>query len=261
MRHRRTHSKLYYRVHTLVSTILMAVIAIVFRKEIKQDILNFDWKRDIKTLVFILIYLGVLLYCAYLDLYSWLSAHTNIIDKYELFRKRKILISPEEKQRNIERKKYSMRRFRLCFVCHGNICRSPMAEFIMKRLVGDAGLDDRIEICSRAISNEELGNPVYPPAKEELARHGLSCNGKYAVQLKPDDADRYDVFIIMDEWNEIRIGGILGRSANDKVHKLLDFAGGGDVEDPWYTRKFDVAYNDIERGCRGLLEYLKKQLL
>ena len=235
----------------------MAVIAIVFRKEIKQDILNFDWKRDIKTLVFILIYLGVLLYCAYLDLYSWLSAHTNIIDKYELFRKRKILISPEEKQRNIERKKYSMRKYRLCFVCHGNICRSPMAEFIMKRLVNDAGLDDKIEICSRAISNEELGNPVYPPAKEELARHGLSCKGKYAVQVKRSDYGRYDMFVIMDDWNRRNIMRIFGDDPQGKVHKLLDFAGGGDVDDPWYTRRFDVAYADIERGCAGLLEYLK----
>ena len=100
---------------------------------------------------------------------------------------------------------------KILFVCHGNICRSPMAEFIMKRLVNDAGLDDKIEICSRAISNEELDNPVYPPAKEELARRGLSCKGKYAVQLRRDDYDKYDMFVIMDEWNEMRIGGILGR--------------------------------------------------
>ncbi len=189
--------------------------------------------------------------------YKRLCVHTDFNEKYDRFRKRKILISPEEKQRNIERKKNSMRKYRLCFVCHGNICRSPMAEFIMKRLVNDAGLDDKIEICSRAISNEELGNPVYPPAKEELARHGLSCKGKYAVQLRRDDYDKYDMFVIMDEWNEMRIGGILGRDDDGKVHKLLDFAGGGDVDDPWYTRKFDVAYSDIERGCEGLLEYLK----
>ena len=153
-----------------------------------------------------------------------------------------------------------MRKYRLCFVCHGNICRSPMAEFIMKRLVGDAKLDDRIEICSRAISNEELGNPVYPPAREELARHGLSCKGKYAVQLQSGDAAKYDMFVIMDEWNQMRIGGILGRAAADKVHKLLDFAGGGDVDDPWYTRRFDIAYSEIERGCEGLLSHLKGEL-
>lgn len=194
------------------------------------------------------------------DIYKWLSIHTNVIEKYKSFRKRKILISPEEKQRNLERKKYSMRKYRLCFVCHGNICRSPMAEFIMKRLVNDAGLGDKVEICSRAVSGEELGNPVYPPAREELARHGLSCKGKYAVQLSRGDYDKYDMFVIMDEWNEMRIGGILGRDTEGKVHKLLDFADGGDVDDPWYTRRFDVAYNDIERGCEGLLEHLKGEL-
>ena len=150
---------------------------------------------------------------------------------------------------------------KLCFVCHGNICRSPMAEFIMKDKVKHEGLDDRVTICSMATSTEELGNSVYPPAREELARHGLSCKGKYAVQVKRSDYCSYDMFLIMDDQNRRNILRIFGSDPDGKVHKLLDFAGGGEVEDPWYTRKFDIAYNDIERGCRGLLEYLKKELL
>ena len=192
--------------------------------------------------------------------YKWLCAHTDFLEKYELFRKRKILITPEEKQRNIERKKYSMGKYRLCFVCHGNICRSPMAEFVMKDMVKKAGLDDSFEICSMATSTEELGNGVYPPAREELSRHGLSCKGKYAVQVSRRDYDKYDMFVIMDDWNRRNIMRIFGDDPKQKVRKLLDFAGGGDVDDPWYTRKFDIAYNDIERGCESLLEYLKGEL-
>ncbi len=145
------------------------------------------------------------------------------------------------------------------FVCHGNICRSPMAEFIMKKLVKERGMEDKFFIASGATSTEEIGNPVYPPAKEELARHGISCKGKTAVRLKNSDSEEYDYFIGMDEANIRNMKRILGSAGEDKVYKLLTFAGrGGDVSDPWYTRDFEKAYSDIYEGCLGLLGYIIK---
>lgn len=150
---------------------------------------------------------------------------------------------------------------KIMFVCHGNICRSPMAEFIMKDLVKKAGLESEFVIASSATSTEELGNPVYPPAREELARHGLSCKGKYAVQLKSTDYDKWDLFIIMDGSNRRNIGRIFRRDPEGKIHKLLTFAGrGDDVSDPWYSRRFDVAWSDIYEGCEALLSSLTDQL-
>lgn len=146
---------------------------------------------------------------------------------------------------------------KIMFVCHGNICRSPMAEFIMKDMVKKEGLDGEIYVASCATSTEELGNPVYPPAKSELARHGLSCKGKYAVQLAKRDYDKYDMFILMDDNNMRNIRRIFKDDPDGKIHKLLDFDGGGNVADPWYTDRFEVAYNDIERGCKALLAYLR----
>ena len=143
---------------------------------------------------------------------------------------------------------------KVMFVCHGNICRSPMAEFIMKKLVGDAGLADEFYIASAATSTEEIGNPVYPPAREELHKHGISCKGKYAVQLKAADYDKYDLFIAMDDRNMRNIRSIFRSDPGCKVRKLLTYAGrGDDVSDPWYTRRFDVAYADILEGCTALL--------
>lgn len=148
---------------------------------------------------------------------------------------------------------------KIMFVCHGNICRSPMAEFIMKRLVQEAGLESEFSISSSATSTEELGNPVYPPAREELKRHGLSCTGKFAVQLKRSDYDKYDLFLVMDSNNMRNIRRIFPADPEHKVHKLLEFAGrNDDVDDPWYTRRFEIAYNDICEGCQGLLEHLLK---
>lgn len=146
---------------------------------------------------------------------------------------------------------------KIMFVCHGNICRSPMAEFIMKDLVKKAGLESEFVIASSATSTEELGNPVYPPAREELARHGLSCKGKYAVQLKSTDYDKWDMFIIMDGNNRRNIGRIFRHDPEGKIHKLLTFAGrDDDVSDPWYSRRFDVAWSDIYEGCEALLASL-----
>ena len=148
------------------------------------------------------------------------------------------------------------------FVCHGNICRSPMAEFIFKDLAEKQGIADRFVVSSSATSTEEIwngiGNPVYPSAKAELAKHGLSCNGKRAVQLKKSDYDKYDIFIGMDSANIRNMLRIFGGDPDGKVRKLMDYTDrGGDVADPWYSRRFDVAYQDILEGCTALLEAVK----
>ncbi|SHM46836.1 low molecular weight protein-tyrosine-phosphatase [Ruminococcus flavefaciens] len=151
---------------------------------------------------------------------------------------------------------------KIMFVCHGNICRSPMAEFIMKKLVADSGLSDRVSIDSSATSTEELGNPVYPPARSELAKHGIGCGGKFAVQLRKSDYDKYDLFIGMDTANILNMNRIFGSDSDGKIYKLLTFAGrGDDVSDPWYSRDFGKAYSDIDEGCRGLLNYIMEERL
>ena len=147
---------------------------------------------------------------------------------------------------------------KIMFVCHGNICRSPMAEFIMKDIVRRQGIADKFVIASCATSTEEIwgdtGNPVYPPAKAELAKHGISCEGKRAVQLKQSDYDKYDLFIGMDSMNIRNMHRILGADPECKIRKLMEYTErGGDVADPWYSGRFDVAYRDIYDGCEGLL--------
>ncbi len=147
----------------------------------------------------------------------------------------------------------------ILFICHGNICRSPMAEFVFLHLAREKGVADRFSVASCATSTEEIiggiGNPVYPPARRELARHGISCDGKRAVQLKKSDYARYDYLICMDSNNVRNALRILGGDPDKKVSKLLSFAGrDNDVADPWYSGDFDVCYRDIEEGCRALLE-------
>lgn len=150
---------------------------------------------------------------------------------------------------------------RIMFVCHGNICRSPMAEFIMKKLVRDSGLQDEFFIASSATSTEEIwngrGNPVYPPAKAELEKHGISCEGKFAVQLKKSDYESYDYFVGMDSANIRNMRRILGNDKDEKIYKLLSFAGrSDDVADPWYSGDFVTTYRDIYEGCNALLKHL-----
>ncbi|MBR2025389.1 MAG: low molecular weight phosphotyrosine protein phosphatase [Clostridia bacterium] len=151
---------------------------------------------------------------------------------------------------------------RIMFVCHGNICRSPMAEFIFKDLIKKEGLEDKFFVSSSATSTEEIymgvGNPVYPPAKAELLKYGITCDGKRAVQLKKSDYDKYDYFVGMDSANIRNMYIILGGDKENKISKLLDYTDKkGDVSDPWYTDRFDIAYSDILRGCKSLLEKLR----
>lgn len=156
-----------------------------------------------------------------------------------------------------------MIKHRIMFVCLGNICRSPMAEFIFKDIVAKNKKADEYIISSCATSTEEIingkGNPVYPPAKEMLRLHGISCDGKRAVQLKTEDYDKYDLFIGMDSSNIRNMHRILGGDKDGKIRKLLTYAGrNDDVADPWYSDRFDIAYNDILEGCTALFEQLNK---
>ena len=149
---------------------------------------------------------------------------------------------------------------RINFVCHGNICRSPMAEYILKDMLKKQGRENEFSVCSMATSTEEIfmgvGNPVYPPAKKILAEHGISCDGKRAVQVKKSDYDKYDLFICMDGNNIRNIMRIFGDDPENKVRRLMDFTERRtDVADPWYTGNFKVTYSDICEGLEGFLAY------
>lgn len=152
---------------------------------------------------------------------------------------------------------------KIMFVCHGNICRSPMAEFIFKDILKRKGLEKHFTVTSSATSTEEIycgvGNPVYPPAKRILNEHGISCAGKRAVLFTKQDYDKYDIILVMDSNNMRNIMRIVGADTQNKIHKLLDLCGGGDVADPWYSGDFECCYNDIERGCNALLMQLIKE--
>ena len=186
---------------------------------------------------------------------------------------------------------------KILFVCHGNICRSPMAEYVMKDLVKKAGLESQFQIVSAATSWEEIGNPVYPPARRKLAEHGISCGGHAARQLRSSDYKEYDLLIGMDKANLRNMYRICGGDFNDKMHLLLEYAdrwkgpprepsaagrvGRGEarecsefspqaeteksglcfdeVADPWYTGDFDATWRDVLAGCQGLLQELVEQ--
>ena len=143
---------------------------------------------------------------------------------------------------------------KVLFVCLGNICRSPMAEFILEDMVKKEGLENEFQIRSAATSSEETGNGVYPPAKAILAEHGISAVGKTAVQITKSDYDYYDYIIAMDNQNLRDIKRIVGNDDKNKLSLLMDYTSRpGNVADPWYTRDFTTAWNDIEEGCRGFL--------
>lgn len=147
---------------------------------------------------------------------------------------------------------------RILFICHGNICRSPMAEFVMKDLVRRAGLESQFHIESAATSTEEIGNPVYPPARRELEQHGIDCAGHAARQLRNDDYEEYDLLIGMDRANLRNMYRICGGDFAGKMHLLMDFTDRpGEVTDPWYTDDFKATWRDVEAGCRGLLAYVQ----
>ena len=201
------------------------------------------------------------------------------------------------KARNINTFKRFQDMTRILFVCHGNICRSPMAEFIMKDLVRKAGLESQFQIASAATSTEEIGSPVYPPARRKLAEHGIDCSGKTARQLTRVDYDQYDLLIGMDSANLRNMRRICGGDPDGKIHLLMEFAGrrrkgaprgpGGagcagrgersafspqveteesglcfdDVADPWYTGDFEATWRDVLEGCEGLLQAIKEERL
>ena len=144
---------------------------------------------------------------------------------------------------------------RILFVCHGNICRSPTAEFIFKDLMRRKGLEHQFEVASAATSSEELGNPVYPPARRELLRHGIDPSGKTARQLTREDYHRYDWLIGMDGANLRNMLRICGGDPAGKIHRLLEH----DIADPWYTGDFAQAFSEIEKGCEAWMARLTMQ--
>jgi len=145
---------------------------------------------------------------------------------------------------------------RILFVCHGNICRSPMAEFVFRDMVKKANLSDLFLIESAATSREELGNPPHPGTRKKLSEVGISTTGKFARQMTKEDYHNFDYIIGMDSYNIRNILRIIGADTEDKVCKLLDFADGGDIADPWYTGNFEDTYRDVLSGCKGLLNSL-----
>lgn len=154
---------------------------------------------------------------------------------------------------------------KILFICHGNICRSPMAEFIMKKMVDERGLSDKFYIESAATSSEEIwggiGNPVYPPARKELLKHGISCEGKHARQLTKTDYDKFDFLIGMDEMNIRNIEKITGHKGG-KICLLLSFTNNiRAISDPWYTGNFSKTYSDIKEGCEAFLKFLLSKSL
>ena len=138
---------------------------------------------------------------------------------------------------------------KIMFICHGNICRSPMAEFVMKDLVKKAGISDRVHVASAAVSREEIGNPVYPPARRELQRHGIDCHGHAAHQITLRELQECDRIYYMDASNARYLKRLFGSDA-DKCQPLLDH----DVADPWYTGDFTATWNDVLSGCQAILE-------
>ena len=153
-----------------------------------------------------------------------------------------------------------MKNHRILFICHGNICRSPMAEFILKDMVEKAGRAGEFEIASAATSTEEIGNDIYPPAKRILTQKGIKFNSRQARQITKHDYDYYDFIIAMDDNNIRNLKRLLGEDTENKISLMMDYAGKHrDVADPWYTGDFETTYNDIVEGCRGFLKLISEK--
>lgn len=145
----------------------------------------------------------------------------------------------------------------IMFVCHGNICRSPMAEFVFKDMLEKQRLSDKFHVASSATSTEEIGNPVHNGTRKKLSQCGISTNGKFAVQLKKKDYENFDYIIGMDSYNIRNILRIVGQDSEGKVTRLMDFTNTPkDISDPWYTGNFDETYADVLQGCEALLKYI-----
>ena len=148
---------------------------------------------------------------------------------------------------------------KIMFICHGNICRSPMAEFIFKDIVKKSGSSGKFLVESAATSYEEIGNPIHPGTAKILDRLGISYREKRAVHLERSDYEKYDYLICMDSANVRNTMRIVGDDSDRKIHKLLEFAASGrDVADPWYTGDFEQTYDDVIAGCKGLLKHIEE---
>lgn len=147
---------------------------------------------------------------------------------------------------------------KILFICHGNICRSPMAEFIFKKLVNDKGLSNEFEICSAATSTEEIGSGIYYPAKECLKKHNIPFDQHRSRQINKTDLEYFDYIVAMEEYNIRNLNRLLGES--NKYSLLLDYTDKpGGIDDPWYTGDFEIAYEQIEEGCFGLISKILKE--
>ena len=150
---------------------------------------------------------------------------------------------------------------KVLFICHGNICRSPMSQYILQDMVNKLHRSDDFEIASAATSTEEIGNPVYPPVKRKLAEHGVSCEGHHARQMTRADYDYYDYLIVMDNWNLRNLKRFVPTDTKGKVHMLRDFTDQpGEIADPWYTGDFEITYQQVVVGCQGLLRHIDECL-
>lgn len=146
---------------------------------------------------------------------------------------------------------------KILFVCHGNICRSPMAEFVFQHKIESMGIAHQFQADSAATSREEIGNSVHPGTQNKLREMGIPVGSHRAVQMRKSDYDAYDYLIGMDDWNLHNMERIVGKDHHHKLYKLLDFTTrGGDIADPWYTGNFDKTYEDINEGCDALLHFL-----
>lgn len=149
---------------------------------------------------------------------------------------------------------------KVMFVCHGNICRSPMAEFVFKKIVRDFNDEKNFKIDSTATSREEIGNSIYPPAKRIMYAHGVPFTEHYARQMTAEEYDEYDYIVIMDSLNRRNLMRIIGEDTENKVHTLLSFAGlDRGISDPWYSGDFETTYNDVLLGCTALYKHIKQE--